>query len=707
MSVLAEAFSHSDHRSFSLLSRLFSSPVVRGTYKDEKPEVRMNFVGSKNEQKRLTHLVNTLSQSPTGKKLLEKATAEGYTVGFEIMPGTFGCCTCDEKTKHIALNPAYGDAKLTGTLAHEARHAQQYANGLPTEFLQYDVATELKMWRTAEADAEAIAALCGLEIRAETGESSVLRQFGKTSPHIGAAVRDAALDCYTPEDLKNHQNDILTAGFEAWFSNSDMVEAYEKSYLCDRLTDAPFLPRCKRLEFYEKYPMDKSSSGAEILQMFCKTAENDCYFADNLNIFEQKPHLSAITNASRHAADKFFELRLRDTGIKLDKSYADLAANGVSARGCDLPYLSPFSINAGGSSALFSLKKGSAALSGEKSLLSRLFSSPVVRGFYKDEKPEIDFRAVGSKTEKKRLTHLINTIARNSPTGRKVLKTAAEAGYSVGFEAMADSCGCCDGQKRTIVLNPLMNDAKLTTTLAHESRHAQQDTRGINAQFCTYDIATEIRLRRAKEADAQAVALQTALEIRAATKDGKAFSEFKSSYPEIVAELPLFSHEKTLQDVVADRDKNMAFAFCGWFNQDGIVSAYENGYLRAHLKSIDGKDEIEQMHIFADRPFHGHLSSADIVKRVCETDNGTCYFSNDPHVLNRPQMCGILPETKEAADRFFSRRQQLTDQTKDYSYRELPERNPRSFTPKYGYFDMPYDARNAAVTKVLLNNRSR
>ena len=707
MSVLAEAFSHSDNRSFSLLSRLFSSPIVRGTYKDEKPEIQMNFIGSKTEQKRLTHLVNTLSQSPTGKKLLEKAAEEGYSIGFEIMPGTFGCCTCDEKTKHIALNPAYNDAKLTGTLAHEARHAQQYANGLPTEFLQYDVATELRMWRTAEADAEAIAALCGLEIRAATGDSNVLHQFGKTSPHIGAAVRDAAIDCYTPKDLKKYQNDILTAGFEAWFSNSDLVEAYEKSYLCDKLTDTPFLLRFKRLEFYEKHPMDKSSSGAEILQKFCKTAENDCYFADNLNIFEQKPHLSAMTNATRLAADKFFELRLRDTGIKLDKSYADLATNGVSARGRDFPYLSPFSINAGGSSALFSLKKGSAALTGEASLLSRLFSSPIVRGTYKDEKPEIQMNFIGSKTEQKRLTHLVNTIARHSPTGRKVLEDAAKAGYSVDFELLADSCGCCNKENKRISLNPCMNDAKLTTTFTHESRHAQQDMRGINAYFCSYDVATELRLRRAKEADAQAVALQTALEIRASAHDGAALREFKKAYPEIVAELPLTTTEKTLENVVADRNRNMTVAFNGWFDQQAMVSAYETGYLKAHLESISGKDETEQLHIFAERPFRGHLDSVQIVERVCQTENGKCYMEADKHALDNPKMCGIAFETKEAADVFFARRERLTGQPRDKSYQELPSRGSLTFTPNTAYFDMPYDAKKAAVLKALSNRKSR
>ena len=114
-----------------------------------------------------------------------------------MLSGAFGSCTCDESTKRIALNHLYGDGKLTATLAHEARHAQQYANGLPYEFLQYDIATELKMWRAAEADAEATAALCGLEIRAATGKSTVFDKFAGSSMKIARAAERAAAGCDT------------------------------------------------------------------------------------------------------------------------------------------------------------------------------------------------------------------------------------------------------------------------------------------------------------------------------------------------------------------------------------------------------------------------------------------------------------------------------------------------------------------------------
>ncbi len=49
----------------------------------------------------------------------------------------------------------------------------------------------------------------------------------------------------------------------------------------------------------------------------------------------------------------------------------------------------------------------------------RLYSSPLMRGFYKNEKPEIGFDLTGSNGEQKRLAHLINSIAENSlPVGK-------------------------------------------------------------------------------------------------------------------------------------------------------------------------------------------------------------------------------------------------------------------------------------------------
>ena len=50
-----------------------------------------------------------------------------------------------------------------------------------------------------------------------------------------------------------------------------------------------------------------------------------------------------------------------------------------------------------------------------QSLFNNIFSSPIFRGFYEKETPEVDIKMTGSDLEQKRLTYLINTIAKNSP----------------------------------------------------------------------------------------------------------------------------------------------------------------------------------------------------------------------------------------------------------------------------------------------------
>ncbi|MBO4643184.1 MAG: hypothetical protein J5716_01080 [Alphaproteobacteria bacterium] len=309
-------------------------------------------------------------------------------------------------------------------------------------------------------------------------------------------------------------------------------------------------------------------------------------------------------------------------------------------------------------------------------LLGRLFSSPIIRGFYKDEKPAIDIKLEGSRNEKRRLISLINTIANNSPTGRRILETAAEAGFTFGFECQLGSYGFCDPSEKRICLNPVTNDAELTTTLTHEARHAQQYANGVPNKFCAFDVATEIKLRRATEADAQAAAAQTALEIRASTKDEKVWNAFEHSDRLIARSVYRPPLSESLSSVVAASDRNMQNAFEGWFKDKQIINAYEESYLYAHLTNIEKQSKTaDKVAYFAHRTFEGHKTSAEILNMVCLNEKGKCYFSDDVSIMDlTPSMCGLCQETRAAADAFFQEREQITGQAPDTSYKDLPDR---------------------------------
>lgn len=707
MSVLSRAFEKkekSEQNNGSFLGTLLSMPVLRPVYSDDAPAVAIDLRGSGVEKRRLAHLVNTLAQSPTGKALLKNAAKEGYSVGFEMLSGAFGSCACDESTKRIALNPLYGDGKLTATLAHEARHAQQYANGLPYEFLQYDIATELKMWRAAEADAEATAALCGLEIRAATGKSTVFDKFAGSSMKIARAAERAAAGCDTLVDLNGRQSEILKSGFNAWFGNAAIVDAYEESYLYDHLAKNNEAPKEKRLDFYKTHPMNKSLDGAEIVEMFCKTAENGCYFADEPDVFEKHSRFGAISNTSRRTADRFFEIRQSDTGAAPDNSYAGLDSNGTLTGYDDYtPYTQsdPFAVDTMNFAGSLNAGVKSVAVPDEASFLGHVFSSPFFRGFYKTEKPEIDIRLKGSKNEKKRLTALVNAVAKNSPTGRKLLQDAADNGYSLDFLVQPNSYGSCNREKKRVHLNPTFDDGKLIATLAHETRHAQQHRRGV-PEFYTTDMATEVRLRRATEADAQAASAQVALEIRAATKDDSVWRAFAQTAPVIAAAVMKPSIEKSLGMVVEDQASTMRDAFKGWFDQSAIVSAYEERYLRGPMTSIGFLPVWARLNTFKDMTFSDHMTSQQIVETVCATNNGGCYFKNDPNVLNTSRMCSIQPETYRTAEHFFKMRRDLTGRAEDRSFRGLPTRGDNGGGVRSARTDA-----GKSVLQAWLSNRQR
>lgn len=301
------------------------------------------------------------------------------------------------------------------------------------------------------------------------------------------------------------------------------------------------------------------------------------------------------------------------------------------------------------------------------SFLDRLFSSPLVRGFYNNEKPEIEFDLAGSNSERKRLTHLINSIAKNSPTGRKILETASKEGYTLCFENLGLTHGICNSHKKCITLNPRINDAKLMATLTHESRHAGQAVR-LPQEFLKYDVATELRLHRAEEADAQAAAMQTVLEIRAATGNEKPVEELRKTDPKLFTGLSHSDDRKaSLETVMADRDKNMTAAFCGWFESDVTIRLYEHSYLGQHLNFVNENSDRYKNGFFEKWTMDRHLTSAEIVKNICTGEKDAPYIT-DLNIMNRPKMSRISDATKQAADKFFSDRERLTGKAADKSY---------------------------------------
>ena len=351
----------------------------------------------------------------------------------------------------------------------------------------------------------------------------------------------------------------------------------------------------------------------------------------------------------------------------------------------------------------------------DASFLGRLFSSPLIRGSYKEEAPVIDIQIEGDKNEKLRLTSLVNTIAKNSPTGREILEAAAKAGYKLGFERQSGSYGLCNPKEKLLCLNPMFQDKRLIPTLVHESRHAQQYLQGFERRFCAYDVATEVKLRRALEADAQAAATQSLLEIRASTKKNNLWDRFENDESHITDNIKMPRLSDSLESVVEKRDETMQDAFRGWFKNRSNVSAYESSYLYSRMeKTLSVPDEETKKEIFDYLTFDGSMSSAKILQMICTTGKGKCYFANDLNALDNEEMCGITYETQAAAKDFFKERKKLTGKPEDNSVESLPKRGSIYLTGGMGnsIFSLKpvKQEKKAAPSPLLmaaLKNRSR
>ncbi|MCQ2913637.1 MAG: hypothetical protein MJ247_00375 [Alphaproteobacteria bacterium] len=341
-------------------------------------------------------------------------------------------------------------------------------------------------------------------------------------------------------------------------------------------------------------------------------------------------------------------------------------------------------------------------MSEKASLFGQIFSSKLVRGSYKDEPCDIDFKMKGNDQEKRRLTHLVNTIARSSKIGKDILEDAAKGGYELSFEYQMGSYGYCGhdnkDKKPVIVLNPATKDDDLITTLVHESRHAQQNNRGLGYDFGQLNVKSEVMLFRAMEADAQTCALMAALDIRETTGNEAPFKAFDEKCPNITAKLP-----KPIKDKEAPFKATkvlMQQAFDGWYDDSGIVYSYEMSYITSPMRRFRTNDKFENC------PYDKNLTSKEIVEKMCLTPDGQCYFSNKPNVLEDKKKLTVNSCTLDFVDDFFRARENIKKVAPDKSYKSLPVECLGSSYDTYMDFDKLRDNKaEKAKNNIILNQK--
>ncbi len=282
------------------------------------------------------------------------------------------------------------------------------------------------------------------------------------------------------------------------------------------------------------------------------------------------------------------------------------------------------------------------------------------------EEPLVKFDLIGdSQEQKNRLAHIVNTVAKGSPFGKKILEDACNAGYSLAMEHMFGALGACEPENKRILLNPSMPNEDLISTLVHEARHAQQD---IRAPWLTErgnsEFATELKLYRAAEADAEAAAVAASYEIKQNTGNAAPYAAGADRDALIVS---AFSAQIDASGKVTPA--MFRAAFNGWFENQPITEEYERSYL------IDEMNAVVKSGDFSKMKGNQSLSSRQIVETYCTDANGECYWSTNPDVLEERDKLSVGSKTRKAAERFYQARLEKTGREVDPTYADLKVRD--------------------------------
>ncbi len=292
------------------------------------------------------------------------------------------------------------------------------------------------------------------------------------------------------------------------------------------------------------------------------------------------------------------------------------------------------------------------------SFLSRLFSSRPVAGSYPDEPAEAGIALAGSRQEKRRLSALVNRIARGSDFGRTLLEDAARGGYTLEFAFSAGGSGCCIADRKALTLNPALSDVSLIKVLAHEARHAGQEGRTDPKDIERLNLRSEIMYYRAAEADAEACAAAVCHEM-SLSGDSAPFEALKANDEKLCR--PFAEAEGP-----ADIPEMMTQAFSSWYENPYTKFMYTMHY------HVEPMTEAMKTGRFDEQPFSVNMPPEKIVADVCAFPGGKTYFTEKPSVLMNEKHLGVGQSHWERFEKYFALRTLRTGAAPDASLAEVP-----------------------------------
>ncbi len=229
--------------------------------------------------------------------------------------------------------------------------------------------------------------------------------------------------------------------------------------------------------------------------------------------------------------------------------------------------------------------------------------------------------------ERDMLTDLINNVAA-CPTGKKLLENAAALGYTLCTDSI-DGFGHCSAKDKRIVLSNRCSYDKLVSSLAHETRHVEQISKGAEPYY-TSEVSLKDQLieKRLMEADAVATSLMVCHELR--EQGNKAPMEAAQTHYE--KEIAAF--EKGMETSSKEALTQAALA---WYENKNRLFKHECRVVAApvsvgaNFENTTGK--------------YKKLTAEDCIVRLCAF-NGEPYFTKSADELKTPERAGISERLK-------------------------------------------------------------
>ena len=226
------------------------------------------------DTKILLELVEQLEKSERGRELLANAEKNNTWIalgnGMMVAQGSY----C-EKDNRIFINPRINKDKMVATFAHELRHSEQFNTTIDLDHFKDTPRTYLMGLFAIEADANANAALVAWELK-QQNINAPWQEFSKEYAHIAKPFEEYAKE--------GKMADALSAGFNGWYDNKYIRNAYEKNYT--KRLDRDYVGHSKDPEV-----LSRELEPKEIIKKTCAYKKGN-YFKGDAQKFATKEYLS-------------------------------------------------------------------------------------------------------------------------------------------------------------------------------------------------------------------------------------------------------------------------------------------------------------------------------------------------------------------------------------------------------------------------------